>query len=69
MRVLYDRDHLYIGIRFYDREPRQLISTRKERDAFVDADDRFELIIDTCLDRRNAFFCQMTPAWCRGHDM
>ncbi|MBI1852263.1 MAG: carbohydrate binding family 9 domain-containing protein [Planctomycetes bacterium] len=62
VRVLYDNDYLYIGIRCFDSEPENIIATQMGRDADLDTDDRVMIVIDTFLDRRNAFFFEMNPA-------
>lgn len=66
IRVLFDDDHLFVGVRCFDDDPAALITTTSERDARLNPDDRFELVIDTYLDRRNAFFFQMNPAGSKG---
>jgi len=66
IRVLYDADYVYIGLRFYDSEPDKIVATTRERDARLEGDDRFELVIDTFLDRRNAFFFQMNATGSKG---
>lgn len=66
IRLLYDTEHLYIGLRLYDREPSKIITTTRERDGFLDSDDRVEIVIDTFLDRRNAFFFQMNAGGSEG---
>ncbi len=59
IRILYDRDHLYLGIRMYDREPAKLIATQMVQDQDMTADDRINLILDTFYDHRNAYFFQI----------
>ena len=59
IRILYDQDTLYLGMRFYDREPDRIITTSRERDANLDTDDYVQVLFDTFLDRRNAFWFQM----------
>jgi len=66
VRVLYDSDQLYIGVRCFDTEPERIVGTQMERDAELDPDDRVEIVIDTFLDRRNAYFFQMSPVGSKG---
>src|SRR5262249_26884207 len=66
VRILYDDDHLYLGIRCFDDEPSGIIGTQMGRDADLDTDDRVEIVIDTFHDRRNAFFFQMNPVGSKG---
>lgn len=66
IRVLFDGEAIYFGIRCFDSEPERLISTTMARDGFFDSDDRIEMILDTFLDRRNAFYFQVNPAGSKG---
>ncbi|MFN0242901.1 MAG: DUF5916 domain-containing protein [Planctomycetota bacterium] len=66
VRVLYDSEQLYIGVRCFDRDVDGIIGTQMERDAVLDPDDRVEIVIDTYLDRRNAYFFQMNPVGSKG---
>ncbi|HUR29642.1 MAG TPA: DUF5916 domain-containing protein [Planctomycetota bacterium] len=66
VRILYDAQNLYLGIRCFDREPGKIVATQPSRDAELDPDDRVELVIDTFRDRRNAFYFQMSPAGSKG---
>ncbi|MFT4539775.1 MAG: hypothetical protein ACI841_000237 [Planctomycetota bacterium] len=66
IRVAYDADTLYFGMRFYDPEPDRLITTTRDFDAFLSADDRVELVLDTFHDKRNAYFFQINPTGSKG---
>jgi len=66
IRFLYDARHLYVAVRCFDRDPARIVATQAARDAVLDPDDRVELVFDTYLDRRNAFFFQMSPAGSKG---
>ncbi len=69
VRVLYDRQYLYIGIRAFDSEPDRIVARQLERDAPLGlsrfgpagGDDSIELILDTYHDRRNAFYFATNP--------
>jgi hypothetical protein len=60
--VLYTSDTLYIGVWCFDRDPSAIIATEMRRDADLDANDRVSLLLDTFLDRRNAYFFQIGAA-------
>jgi len=62
IRALYDADHLYLGIRCFDREPKKIIATQMKRDAELDTDDRVLVVVDTFEDRRNGYLFEMNPA-------
>lgn len=66
IRFLHDEDRLYMAIRCFDREPQLIVSTTRERDAFLDVDDRVEIVFDTFHDRRNAFFFQINAGGSKG---
>jgi len=66
IRFLYDQDHLYIGLRLFDSDPGAIISTSRERDAFLDADDLVMIVLDTFQDGRNAFWFQVNAAGSKG---
>ncbi len=54
--VLYDRNNLYFGIKCFDSEPQKIIAREMRRDAVVDDDDYFEMVIDTYHDQRSAYY-------------
>jgi hypothetical protein len=62
VRILFDADAIYFGMRFFDREPAGIIATTRERDRTLEADDRFKLVLDTFHDRRSAFYFVMNSA-------
>ncbi len=65
IRLLYDRDFLYLGIRMYDSDPGALIAKQMVHDADMTSDDRINLSFDTFNDHRNAYFFQINPAGTR----
>ena len=66
VRLLFDADNLYIGMRFFDPEPERIIGTTRDFDAFLDADDRVELVLDTFHDHRSAYFFQINATGSKG---
>lgn len=60
VRLLYDDDHLYIGVYCYDTEPGRIIGTQMARDALL-RDDRIEILLDTYRDQRTAFYFATNP--------
>jgi hypothetical protein len=58
--MLYDDNFLYIGIRCYD-DPARVIAKEMARDADLSNDDRIQIILDTHLDGRNAYWFQIGP--------
>ncbi len=62
IRVVFNRDHLYIGVTNYDSEPDKLLGNTRKRDEFLSADDRFMWTIDTFLNQQTGYFFEMNPA-------
>ncbi len=54
VRVLYDDNALYVGMKCYDREPQKIVQQLTRRDRSVQA-DRVSVIIDSYHDHSTAF--------------
>jgi hypothetical protein len=63
--VMYDDHYLYIGIRCYD-DPDEIIAKEMARDVSLMNDDRVQIILDTHLDGRTAYWFQIGPRGSRG---
>lgn len=62
VKLLRDRDYLYIGVIAYDSEANRIIGTSMKRDGDLKADDRIEIILDTFHDKRNAYYFATNPS-------
>jgi len=62
VKLLRDREHLYIGVTAYDSEPHRVIGTTMKRDGVLTADDRIQILLDTYRDKRNAFYFATNPS-------
>jgi hypothetical protein len=62
VRVVFNKDHLYIGVVCYDSEPDKLLGNTRKRDEFLSADDRFMWTMDTFLNQQTGYFFEMNPA-------
>ncbi len=62
VRVLYDHDTLYIGVRARDSEPGRLIVSDLKEDFNAATGDSFQLVLDTFHDGRNAYQFAINPA-------
>jgi hypothetical protein len=62
VRLLYDRDAIYVGAWLYDSDPQGLVRGETRRDAGVDDTDAFLIVLDTYHDRQNGFVFGTTPA-------
>lgn len=58
--------HLYIGLRFYEPDTANMVLQNKHRDAFLNEDDRVQIVFDTFRDGKNAYFFQLSAAGSRG---
>jgi len=58
--ISYTKRTLYIGIQC-DDEPDKITAKELKRDISLGNDDRFQIILDTYLDGRNAFWFQIGP--------
>ncbi len=62
VRVVFNRDHLYIGATMYDSEPDKLKGNTSKRDEFLSADDRFMWTMDPFLNQQTGYFFEMNPS-------
>ena len=62
VRILYDGEALYVGAWLFDRDPSGIVVGRTLRDASLNDTDAFLIVLDTYLDRQNAFVFGTTPA-------
>ncbi|NOT08863.1 MAG: carbohydrate binding family 9 domain-containing protein [Gemmatimonadales bacterium] len=62
VRIVFDRDALYIGARLYDSDPAGIIRGEVRRDANLKEQDSFLILLDTYLDRQNGFAFGTTPS-------
>lgn len=65
VRILYDDDALYIGVRLFDREPSKIAHHLGRRDSFTQSDD-FRVLIDSYHDHRTAYRFDVTPLGVKG---
>jgi hypothetical protein len=72
VRVLFDDENLYIGIRALDSEPQRVVSRILQRDRVMErggfsneptfaGDDAVAILLDPFLDRRNAYIFATNP--------
>jgi Domain of unknown function (DUF5916)/Carbohydrate family 9 binding domain-like len=55
MRLLYDANNLYIGVRCEDTNAQAIIARDMTRDSDLRDDDHITIFLDTFLDRRNGY--------------
>lgn len=61
VRIVYDDTHLYIAADFRDATPAEIRASELRRDNTLESDDTFTVLVDTYLDRRNAFVFRVNP--------
>lgn len=66
IRILFDRDNLYIGAEFYDSDPKGVLGNQMVRDGFLSADDRFIWVLDPFLDQRSGYYFEINPGGAMG---
>ena len=62
VKIVYDENNLYMGIKMLDGAPSEIKSFQKSRDADLSTDDKFTWILDTFQDYRNAYYFEINPA-------
>ena len=62
VRILFDRDALYLGVTCFDSEPDRWIGWQLRRDERLFSDDSFMWTIDTFLDGRTGYLFEMNPS-------
>lgn len=61
VRVILDDEAIYFGVRCFDATPAGIIARELRRDNPLLDDDRFEIVLDTFHDHRNAFHFVINP--------
>ncbi|HEY0552899.1 MAG TPA: carbohydrate binding family 9 domain-containing protein, partial [Thermoanaerobaculia bacterium] len=61
VRVGYDAENLYFGVRCFDSEPGKIVGSSRSADASLASDDTISIILDTFHDRRNGFLFIVNP--------
>ncbi|MFC1724756.1 DUF5916 domain-containing protein [candidate division KSB1 bacterium] len=56
VKIVYNKDNLYIGVICYDSQPDRIIHKELKKDSRLFADDNIEIILDTYLDYRSGFY-------------
>ncbi|NOZ43005.1 MAG: carbohydrate binding family 9 domain-containing protein [Alphaproteobacteria bacterium] len=65
VRLLMNRDNIYIGIRNFDPEPGKIAVHTLKRDGNLRGDDSVTIVFDTFLDHRSGFFFRINAAGAR----
>ena len=66
VRVLYDRENLYIGVMCFDSDPDKIIANIKRRDSKnITENDHIKIMLDTFKDRRSGIVFVTNPLGAR----
>lgn len=66
LRILFDRDNLYIGVECFDSDPAGLLFNQMLRDGSLDGDDRFMWVLDSYNTQQGAYYFEINPAGAMG---
>jgi len=61
VRVLYDADNVYFGIRAYDSSPDLIVGKNMVRDGLLSSDDAITILLDPLHDHRTAYLFGTNP--------
>lgn len=61
VRLLRDKDFLYVGVTCFDSEPDRILASQMARDAALNPDDRVSILFDTFRDQSNAYYFSTNP--------
>jgi hypothetical protein len=61
VKLVRDKERLYVGVRAYDSDMHQLRGAQLRRDADLSSDDNIRILIDSYRDRRGAFLFGTNP--------
>ena len=61
VRIAYDNTHLYVAAHLADSTPDGVRASELRRDNTLESDDTFAVLLDTYLDKRNAFVFKVNP--------
>ena len=66
VRVVYDRNRIFVSVICYDSDPDGLLGNQMMRDAAFAGDDRFMFVIDPYLDGRSGYYFEINPSGAMG---
>ncbi len=66
IRIVFDRDNLYIGAQFFDSDPGAMLGNQMVRDGALSSDDRFMWTLDPFFDQRSGYFFEINPSGAMG---
>ncbi len=66
VRVVFDRDRLYVGVHCFDSSPARLLGNQMVRDGPLSSDDRFMWVLDPYFNQRGGYFFEINPSGAMG---
>ncbi len=61
LRILFDRQNVYVGIVCFDSDPSQIMVTQSRRDGDLNDGDSIQIVFDTFNDQQNGFVFGTNP--------
>lgn len=61
VRLLYNEDYLFIGVRCFDREPNRIVAKQMQRDADLGSDDYVAFAFDPFGGKRSGYLFKISP--------
>lgn len=61
VRLLYNQDYLFIGVRCFDREPNRIVAKQMQRDADIGSDDYVAFAFDPFGGKRSGYLFKISP--------
>jgi hypothetical protein len=65
VRIVFTRDTLYLGVRCFDSNPRQILVKTMARDSLFRSEDIFKVTFDTFDRQRDGYYFAVNPAGAR----
>ena len=69
VRLLYNRDYLYVGVRCYDAQPGLILAKQMQHDANLRSDDYFMVALDSFNRQREGYYFMVNPAGVRAEGL
>lgn len=66
VRVIFDKDYLFIGVECFDSEPKRLLARQLVRDGFLASDDKLAWVLDPFDSQRTGYYFEVNPAGAMG---
>jgi hypothetical protein len=69
VRLLRNRDYLFIGVRCSDHTPERVTAKSLQHDSYFDSDDKVQVVLDTFDRQREGYYFAVNPAGTRAEGL